>query len=215
MKNVIFIAPPVAGKGTQSSRLVELGYIHISTGNMLRDEMKKETEIGKSIKDLMDKGCLVSDEIVFELISNKLNKIDKPFILDGFPRTINQAYMLDKLFNKLNIDNYEVIYLDIELEEALKRALGRLTCECGLSYNIYFDGLKPKKENVCDKCGLFLVKRTDDNEETFKKRFETFLKNNEPIINFYKCNNKLHCIDTKIGDKNITDRIKDILKWLI
>ncbi|MBQ7031268.1 MAG: nucleoside monophosphate kinase [Bacilli bacterium] len=212
MKNVIFIAPPVAGKGTQSSKLVDLGYEHISTGNMLREEINKESDIGIQIKDIMTSGSLVSDEIVFELITNKFKTIDKPFILDGFPRTLNQAYMLDKLLNDLKINNYEVIYLDIELEEALKRALGRLTCECGLSYNIFFEKLKPKKENICDKCGKALVQRTDDNEETFRNRFDTFLKNNEPIMEFYKSKNKLHIIDTKIGNENITDKIKDILK---
>lgn len=212
MKNVIFIAPPVAGKGTQSSRLVEMGYNHISTGNMLRDEMKKESEIGKSITHLMNSGSLVSDEIVFELIVNKLKTINRPFILDGYPRTYKQAVMLDELLHDLDIVDYEVIYLDIELEEALKRALGRLTCECGLTYNIYFEGLKPKKENICDKCGKLLIRRNDDNEETFRKRFATFLENNAPIIDFYKNNNKLHIIDTKIGDENITDKVKEILK---
>lgn len=211
MKNVIFIAPPVAGKGTQSKKLVDLGYVHISTGDMLREEMKNKTKIGLSIQELMDNGCLVSDEIVFELITRKLKTINKPFILDGYPRTVNQAKMLDKLFLELNISSYEVIYLDITLEDALKRALGRLTCECGMSYNIYFDGLKPVNENICDKCGKKLIKRADDNEETFRVRFETFLKNNEPIMNFYKCKNKLHSIDTQIGKDNITEIIKEIL----
>ncbi len=212
MKNVIFIAPPAAGKGTQSSVLVDLGYEHISTGNMLRDEINKKSSIGIQIEDIMSSGSLVSDEIVFELITNKLEEIDKPFILDGFPRTLNQAYMLDELLKKLNIVDYEVVYLDIELEEALKRTLGRLTCECGLSYNIFFNEAKPKKENICDKCGKSLVQRTDDNEESFRNRFYTFLENNEPIVDFYKSKNKLHIIDTKIGKENITDKIKDILK---
>lgn len=211
MKNVIFIAPPVAGKGTQSNILKEMGYEHISTGDMLRAEMKNKTEIGLSIQSIMDNGGLVSDEIVNELIKNKLSIIDKPFILDGYPRTLNQAIMLDELLNNINISNYEVIYLHINLEDALKRALGRLTCECGMSYNIYFDNLKPKHENICDKCGNHLNKRSDDNEETFKVRFETFLKNNEPIMDFYKSKNKLHIIDTQIGNEKITERIKEIL----
>ena len=141
MKNVIFIAPPVAGKGTQSNILKEMGYEHISTGDMLRTEMKNKTEIGLSIQNIMDNGGLVSDEIVNELIKNKLSNTYKPFILDGYPRTLNQAIMLDELLNNINISNYEVIYLHINLEDALKRALGRLTCECGMSYNIYSDNL--------------------------------------------------------------------------
>lgn len=212
MKSVIFIAPPSAGKGTQSAKLIDLGYNHISTGDMLREEINKQTDLGLKIKDIMANGCLVSDEIVFELIKNKLKDNSKPFILDGFPRTFKQAEMLDKLFNDLNITNYEVIYLDIELEDALKRALGRLTCECGASYNIYFESLKPKKENICDKCGKNLIKRSDDNEESFKVRFETFIKNSQPIVEFYKKINKLNIIDTKIGNEKITEKIKDILK---
>ena len=212
MKNVIFIAPPAAGKGTQSNKLIENGYIHISTGDMLREEIAKESSIGLKIKDIISKGMLVSDEIVFQLITNRLETINKPFILDGFPRTINQAKLLDTLFNDLGIIDYEVIYLDISLEEALKRALGRLTCKCGASYNSEFSKLKPKVANICDKCGSTLEKRSDDNEESFKVRFDTFIKNNEPIKDFYESKNKLHVIDTTLDTEIITEKIKEILK---
>jgi len=212
MKNVIFIAPPAAGKGTQSKILVDLGYVHISTGDMLRDEIKKESSIGLKIKDIMCNGGLVSDEIVIDLIADKIVSLYNPFILDGFPRNLKQAQKLDEIFQELNISDYEVIYLDINLEEALKRALGRLICECGQSYNIYYEDLKPKYDNVCDKCGKDLIVRTDDNEKSFKNRFDTFLENIEPIKEFYNSKNKLHIIDTQLGYKKITDRIKDILK---
>ncbi len=212
MKSVIFIAPPAAGKGTQSKRLQDLGYNHIATGDMLREEIKSGSLLGKEIDKLISSGSLVSDEIVFNLIKNKINS-DKPFILDGFPRTMEQALLLDKLFKELNINNYEVIYLDISLEEAMKRALGRLTCSCGETYNIYIEGFKPKNENICDKCGKVLVKRSDDNEESFKVRFETFLRSTKPIKEYYEKKNKLHCIDTTLDYDIITDRIKEILKW--
>lgn len=212
MNNVIFIAPPSAGKGTQSKNLVNMGYTHISTGDMLRDEISKESSLGLKIKDIMKNGTLVSDEIVFELINKKLESNCEPFILDGFPRTINQAIMLNDLFEILNINNYEVIYLDIKMEDALKRALGRITCECGLSYSIYYEPLKPKVENICDKCGKNLIKRNDDNEESFKNRFKTFEENTQPILDFYRNLNKLHIINTDIGNNKIADRIKEILK---
>lgn len=212
MKSVIFIAPPAAGKGTLSNKLKELGYIHISTGDMLREEIRKESTLGLKVKDIISKGELVSDDIVFTLIKNRLENNDKPFILDGFPRTISQAKLLDKLFTELNIINYEVIYLDIELREALKRALGRLTCSCGASYNTFYTNLIPKVANVCDNCGSELIKRNDDNEESFKVRFETFIKNNEPIKEFYECKNKLHIVETKNGITKITDEVKEILK---
>lgn len=210
MKNVIFIAPPAAGKGTQSNKLKELGYIHISTGDMLREEISKESSIGLKVKDIISKGELVSDDIVFTLIKNRLENNDKPFILDGFPRTIEQAKLLDGLFESLNVDNYRVIYLDIDLEEALKRALGRLTCKCGASYNTFYPNLMPKVTDICDKCGSKLVKRCDDNEESFKVRFEIFIKNIKPIKEFYESKNKLDIVDTKVSD--ITEKIKDILK---
>lgn len=211
MKNVIFIAPPAAGKGTQSERLMEIGYEHISTGDMLREEISKNTVLGKEINEIITNGKLVSDELVFELITNKITNLSKPFILDGFPRTINQAKLLDELFQKLNITNYEVVYLDVSLDVALKRALGRLTCSCGSSYNIYNENLKPKLENICDKCGKVLVKRNDDNEESFKVRFETFLNNIEPIKDFYREKGRLHIIDTMLSTEEVTDRIKEIL----
>jgi len=213
MKNVIFIAPPAAGKGTHSQRLIDLGYEHISTGNMLREEIAKKSSLGLKIKDIISDGSLVSDEIVFELIQNKLKNLNKPFILDGFPRTLNQAIFLDNLLNDLDITEYEVIYLEITLKEALKRALGRLTCKCGASFNSEFAKLMSKKEGICDYCGSTLEKRGDDNEESFKVRFETFIKNNEPIKDFYESKNKIHSIDTTIDSEKITEMIKDILIW--
>ena len=213
MKNVIFIAPPAAGKGTQSSNLENIGYIHISTGDMLREEIAKESEIGLVVKDIIAKGNLVSDEIVFTLITNKLSNIDKPFILDGFPRTIKQAELLNELFIKLNINNYEVIYLDLKMEDAIKRALGRLTCnKCGASYNKYYEALQPKQVGICDKCGNKLETRSDDNEESFKVRFNTFIENTEPIKEYYNDKNKLHSIDATLSSDEITSIIKDILK---
>lgn len=213
MKNVIFIAPPAAGKGTQSSNLMKIGYVHISTGDMLREEIAKESEIGLIVKDIIAKGNLVSDDIVFKLITNRLSNLDKPFILDGFPRTIKQAELLDELLNKLNIHNYEVIYLDLSMDMAIKRALGRLTCKnCGASYNKYFEALQPIQEGVCDKCGSVLETRSDDNEESFKVRFNTFITNNEPIKEFYNNKNKLHNVDATLSSDEITNIIKDILK---
>ncbi len=212
MKNVIFIAPPSAGKGTLSNMLKDLGYLHISTGDMLRSEINKKTEIGNLVKEIISKGNLVSDEIVFNLIENKLKTNSLPFILDGFPRTLKQAEMLNELFIKLNIDNYEVIYLDISLEEALKRALGRLTCECGKSYNIYNEEFKPKKEGICDMCGKNLIKRNDDNEESFKVRFQTFIENNKPIMDYYEKKNKLKIVDTIEGTNMVFAKVKEILK---
>ncbi len=211
MNNVIFIAPPAAGKGTQSSKLMSLGYEHISTGDMLRLEVASGSVLGKEIDALIKDGNFVSDEIVFKLIKDKLNNINKPFILDGFPRTINQAQLLSTLLESLNINNYEVIYLDIELEDALKRTLGRLTCKCGASYNLNYKEYLPKVEGICDKCGNSLQKRSDDNEEAFKVRFEKYKENTMPILDYYNRLGKLHRIDAKLDSDEITEKIKEIL----
>lgn len=211
MKNVIFIAPPAAGKGTQSTKLESLGYVHVSTGDMLRDEIAKKTELGLLVDSIISKGNFVSDEIVFELITNKLSSINKPFILDGFPRTIKQAEMLEDLLRKLNSTDYEVIYLDLSCDEAIKRALGRLTCtKCGASYNKYYEALQPIQEGICDKCGHVLETRSDDNEESFKIRFDNYLTNTEPIKDFYDKKGKLHVIDATQDSNDITKQIKNI-----
>lgn len=211
MKNVIFIAPPAAGKGTQSEILVQKGYIHISSGNMLRNEINLNTPIGNAIKKQMAAGELIEDELIFEIISQKINNLSKPFILDGFPRDLKQAKMLNDLFQELSINNYEVIYLDIAVEEALKRALGRLTCSCGATYNLNYKKTKPQNDGICDKCHQELIIRSDDNDDTVKNRFATFIQNAEDLKKYYLKKNKLHVIDVSIGLEEVAKKIKEIL----
>ena len=213
MKNIIFIAPPAAGKGTQSAKLKEkYGYVHISTGDMLREAIKNETPLGLQVKDIIAKGNLVSDEIVTALLKEKLSSIDKPFILDGYPRVENQTRLLDDLLKELNINDTLAIYLDLSEEEAMKRALGRIVCKnCGLSYNLYIDAFKPKKEGICDACESELNQRDDDNEETFKVRFATYLKEVGPILDYYKEMNMLEIVDANSSNEEIFEKIEQIL----
>lgn len=213
MKNIIFIAPPAAGKGTQSAKLKEkYGYIHISTGDMLREAIKNETPLGLEVKDIIAKGNLVSDEIVTALLKEKLSSIDKPFILDGYPRVENQTRLLDDLLKELNITDTLAIYLDLSEEEAMKRALGRIICKnCGLSYNLHIDAFKPKKEGICDACESELNQRDDDNEETFKVRFATYLKEVGPILDYYKEKNMLEVVDANSSNEEIFEKIEQIL----
>ena len=208
MKNIIFIAPPAAGKGTQSNLLKDkYGYVHISTGDMLREIVSSDSELGKVVKNIIDKGNLVSDDLIFKLLKSKLNSIKgKPFMLDGFPRTLNQALFLD---NDLKIDNYIVIYLDLSKEDAIKRIDGRLTCSCGKSYNLNDINLKLKIIDICDNCGNVLVKRNDDNLEAFKIRFDVFLKNNKPLIDYYKNKNKLKVVNV---NKDVNEIFNEISK---
>ena len=203
MKNIIFIAPPAAGKGTQSDMLKNTyGYIHISTGDLLRAEIATGSALGLEVKSIIDKGNLVSDELIIDIINSKLTEIKgKPFILDGFPRTLNQAKVLDKIID----DNYEVIYLELSKEEAIKRIEGRLTCSCGKSYNLNDEALKPKQEGICDNCGKKLVKRDDDNEETVRGRLKIYHDNSKEIIKYYEDKNILFTVKPNIYSPTVLE----------
>lgn len=210
--NIIFIAPPAAGKGTQSYYFEKnCGYKRISTGDLVRKEIANKTALGADIENIISKGELVSDEIINTLLINELKKIDgEKFILDGYPRTINQAINLEKM---IDTNNVVIIYLDIDLDTAMKRSLGRMICSnCGASYNKYFPSAMPKENDICDECHGKLIVRTDDNEETFKKRFDTFMKETKPIIDYYQGKNKLFKVDALLDTNDISKSIKEILE---
>ena len=216
MKNIIFIAPPAAGKGTQA-KLVSSEYNipHISTGDLLRDEMEKKSKIGLSITKDMDDGNLVSDEVITTLLKNRITKEDclQGFILDGYPRNLAQAKKLNDLLEELNLDKCIVIFFDIDKNTALERTLSRIICgECGSSYNLLIEDLKPKKENICDRCNNELKTRTDDTEEVFIHRFNTYLNNTKDLIEYYENLGLLHKIE--VSDKSaetIFEEVKEIL----
>ena len=211
--NIIFIAPPAAGKGTLSDKLVtKYGYKHLSTGDLLRAEIKKENDLGKKIEEIISRGELVSDDIITELLKNELKSIEGKFILDGYPRNIAQANTLNGIFSELNIENYVTIYLDIEEELAMKRALGRVICGgCGASYNTYFENFMPKNEGICDKCGSELKHRSDDTEETFKVRFSTYVEKTSPVLDYYKNLGKLEVIDANVESDEVFKIIEEML----
>ena len=211
--NIIFIAPPASGKGTQSELLVkEFGYQHISTGDLLRDKQNDGTELGFRIKSLLASGKLVDDETVTLLLKEKLNSISGPFILDGYPRNLKQASILDNLLNELNKKIDVVIYLNVDENIAMKRALGRISCkECGKIYNKYFDEMIPNVEGVCDICKGELISRSDDNEESFKIRFNTYLDNTKPLLDYYKNENKLVVIDKISTPEETFNEIKKVI----
>lgn len=215
MKNIIFIAPPAAGKGTQSEWLKDkFNYEHISTGDLLRQAIAEGSELGKQVEAVIAGGNLVSDDIMIALLKDSLTKLptDKPFILDGFPRTIKQAEALNELLKEINVTDLVAIYLNIEEEEAMHRALGRVSCpKCKKGYNIYYEAMKPKVEDICDDCGSILDRRSDDNEESFKKRFQTYIENSTPVINFYQEKNLLK--EVKV-DRESAEIFEDIVKLL-
>ena len=188
MKNIIFIAPPAAGKGTQSDLLVEkYGYVHISTGDLLREEIAAGGELANEISSIIEAGKLVSDELVAKLLTKRLSQEDvreHGFILDGYPRNIIQAEELDRILNEKNEKVDLVVNLSTPTEEIIERVMARRECpKCKRVYNMILN--KPKNGEICDYCGVELTKRKDDTEEKLQLRLDTFFKETKPVIDFY------------------------------
>jgi adenylate kinase len=208
---IIFLGPPGAGKGTYASRLTPiLGLPHISTGDIVRDEIKAQTELGKTIREYSDKGELVPDEIIIKLLAKRLKKPDceRGFILDGFPRTIKQTEALDKI-SKIDL----VINVNVPDEIIIKRLSNRIICRrCGTVYNKLT--LKPKKDNICDECGDQLYQREDDKPEVIQERLNVYRKKTEPLIEYYKKKGLLkdvHCNDLMTPPEVIVEKIKLVI----
>ena len=204
MKNIILIAPPSAGKGTISSYLVNnYNYVHLSTGDLLRKEAKKDAKLNDDLK----KGILIKDEIVEDLLFKALDNIkeNQNFILDGYPRTISQAQTLEP-----KLQNYQVIYLDVDKEILKKRFIGRRICpKCNKTYNIYNDKFKPKINDICDNCQTNLIRREDDNEQTFQIRYQEFITNTYPLKKYYE-NKGLQVINNNEG--NAYSQLLEVIK---
>ena len=207
MKNIIFIAPPAAGKGTMSELLIEkYGYIHISTGDILRGIAKSGTELGNEIAKLLESGKLISDDIVYSAVRERLamKDLDNGYILDGFPRNLSQAEEYDKILKEVNRDLGVVIYLDTPKDILEKRITGRRLCEnCGATYNVLTGVNKPSEDGKCDKCGGNLYQRSDDNSESFAVRYNEFIEKNYPLVEYYKKNNALVSIESVEPDETL------------
>ena len=207
--NLILLGAPGAGKGTQADAIRDAFSIPaISTGNLLREDIKIGTPAGLKAKDYMDAGQLVPDDIVIDVLKERIVQDDcqNGFILDGFPRSIPQAQALEKMGVKID----KVISIEVEDDEIIRRITGRRVCSaCGTSYHITDN--KPQKENICDRCGGQLIIRDDDTEETIKSRLEVYHKQTEPLKSFYKKEGKLIIV---IGQKDVKDTTKLTLKAL-
>ena len=193
MKNIMFIAPPAAGKGTQAELVCSKYNIpHISTGDILREISKEDSEIGNYVYETLSSGQLVKDEITYQLIEDRLKKEDcrNGFIIDGFPRNLDQAYEYDKILDKLGYEVGNVILINIDKKTLEKRITGRRLCEnCKTIYNINDENNSPKVESVCDNCGGKLYQRSDDNLEAFQTRYAMYQEKTEPIIDHYRKQN--------------------------
>ena len=184
-KNLVFLGPPGAGKGTQAKRLAkDIGLVHISTGDILREAVKNQTPLGRKAKEFMDKGELVPDDLIIALIEEVMPP-EGGVIFDGFPRTIAQAKALDEMLSRKGMKLDAVILFDVPDEVVVERLSGRRVCPgCGAVYHIKFN--PPKEDEICDRCGTKLVQREDDREEVVRNRLEVYRKQTAPLVEYYE-----------------------------
>lgn len=208
---LILLGPPGAGKGTQAKVLTsKFGIPHISTGDMLREAVSSTTPVGLKAKSYMDKGELVPDEVVIEIVKLRLQKPDikNGFILDGFPRTLVQAKNLDATLQKMGQDIDLVIYFETSAEVSIRRLSGRRVCRlCSANYHTV--NMPPKKQGVCDKCGGDLFQRDDDKEETVRNRLTVYEQKTKNLLDYYKNKSKLRTVS---GDKEVDEVFQQLVK---
>ena len=211
---LILLGPPGCGKGTQAKRLEELsGLAQLSTGDMLRAAVASGSEMGQQAKTVMDAGELMSDEIMIEIISERIDQPDcaDGFILDGFPRTTPQAEALDKLLADKSLELGKVIELEVDVEALVERITGRYSCaKCGAGYHDKFQ--QPKQDGVCDVCGSTeFLRRSDDNEETVRSRLAAFNAQTAEIVPYYGAKGKLVKIDGMLDIEDVTVAIQGVI----
>ena len=214
--NIILMGLPGAGKGTQASEIVKKFPIpHISTGDMFRKAIKDETDLGKEAKSYMDRGELVPDEVTVGIVKERISEDDakKGFLLDGFPRTIDQAESLSQIMSELDREIDAVINIEVPEEELMNRLTGRRICEkCGTTYHLVFN--PPKVEGICDIDGGKLYQREDDNPETVSNRLSVNVKQSKPILEYYNEKGVLKNIDGSKDIEEVTNDVIDILDHL-
>ncbi|MEU1013042.1 adenylate kinase [Streptomyces sp. NPDC005890] len=212
---IVLVGPPGAGKGTQAVRLAEkLAIPHISTGDLFRANISRQTELGKLAKSYMDAGNLVPDEVTIAMAKDRMEQPDAEngFLLDGFPRNVSQAEALDELLQTESITLDAVLDLEVPEDEVVKRIAGRRICRNDSSHVFHVTYSKPKQEGVCDVCGGELYQRDDDSEETVRKRLEVYHTQTEPIIDYYKAQGLVVTISSLGPVDEITQRALEALK---
>ena len=215
MKIIMFIAPPAAGKGTQAELVTQKYNIpHISTGDILRKISKEDSELGNYVFETLASGKLVKDEITYQLIEERLSQEDckNGYIIDGFPRSLDQAIEYDKILARLGYKIGNVILLNMEPKTLEKRITGRRVCEdCHTIFNINDPESSPQIESICDNCGGKLYQRNDDNLEAFQTRYAMYQEKTEPIIEHYRKQNVLYEINGEDTIENIFKQVDEII----
>ena len=212
-RNLVFLGPPGAGKGTIAQILAEQeGLVHISTGDIFRNEIKNETELGKKAKEYVTSGGLVPDDLVADMVASRLSKkdCDTGFILDGFPRTLPQASLFEAALEKIGREIDLAVYFKADEELLIKRLTARIICrQCGLNFNRIF--MPPKKEGVCDKCGGELYQRPDDSLETATGRLEVYKEQTAPLVDYYRGKGMLAEVDGSLGKEATMPLVMEVL----
>lgn len=215
-KELIFLGPPACGKGTQTEKLAKyLNFPHVDTGALLRTEIKNETPDGKIAKTFIDKGNLVPAELVAKIIKNRLSQDDckKGYILDGYPRSVEQADKLEIINDEINNGekvDFRAIYFDIDTDILVERIINRRSCPvCGEIYNLEFK--PPKTEGHCDKDGAELIQRKDDTREVAQARFDTYFRETAPLIDYYKKRGILKPIDANGTIDEVWERLLKVI----
>ena len=215
MKSVILIAAPAAGKGTEAVLLKEqFNMPHISTGDILREKAKEDSDLGIDINYKINNGIFVSDDLIIEILKERIQHSDceNGYILDGFPRNVAQAKAYQEMLEELGKEIGVVIVLDIDKKLAASRIAGRISCpKCKEIFNSNNEEMKPKKDGICDKCGAELVKRADDNEETYMDRYNTYIEKTSPLIDFYEKQGVVYHVDANNGREETHTQVLKIL----